>query len=360
LNKDIALIGCGRIGTILEEDKLRYKPCTHSGGAKSAGLKINYACDTNKSRLENFAKKTNILKTNSFLNHKNLLKKVIPHVVIIATHIDSHEEITLDFSNAGTKIVVLEKPISYNIKSAKKIITTCQKNNTTLIINHERRYDSRYRKVKEMLDANSIGDILSIKGEVLTSGRIGKSFEKNGGGPLLHDGTHLVDIIRFFVGDFWQIDGDFQRGNRKEGFEDYTSAFIKTKKNKTIFIEAGKNRNFFSFSIEISGSNGKIIIGNGFQKLFLPQKSKFYEGFKDLVETDFPEYKENNSFTELYTEVKHIIEGKNNSPTSSGKDGYKALEIIHSIYLSAYKNKKITLPIKQKNINIKKIFNLKK
>jgi hypothetical protein len=52
--KEITLIGCGRIGFILENDKLRNKPCTHFGGADSVGLKFTSACDISKDRLKEF------------------------------------------------------------------------------------------------------------------------------------------------------------------------------------------------------------------------------------------------------------------------------------------------------------------
>ncbi len=56
----IALIGCGRIGFMLESDPLRYKPCTHFGGASSAGLRITHACDLNHGRLESFVRASGI------------------------------------------------------------------------------------------------------------------------------------------------------------------------------------------------------------------------------------------------------------------------------------------------------------
>ncbi|HNW28934.1 MAG TPA: gfo/Idh/MocA family oxidoreductase, partial [Spirochaetota bacterium] len=57
---NIALIGCGRIGHLLELDPLRNKPCTHFGGALSAGLAITHACDINRERLERFGKTAGI------------------------------------------------------------------------------------------------------------------------------------------------------------------------------------------------------------------------------------------------------------------------------------------------------------
>ena len=52
---NIALVGCGRIGFLLEKDPLRNKPCTHFGGSKASKVNINYACDIDKKRLKLFS-----------------------------------------------------------------------------------------------------------------------------------------------------------------------------------------------------------------------------------------------------------------------------------------------------------------
>ena len=57
----IGLIGCGRIGTLLEEDKLRGKPCTHAGGFNAiSSTKIVAGCDIDSSRLKKFGTRWNV------------------------------------------------------------------------------------------------------------------------------------------------------------------------------------------------------------------------------------------------------------------------------------------------------------
>ncbi len=77
-NLKIALIGCGRIGFLLENDPLRYKPCTHFGGIIAAGLKVNYACDIDRERLYKFSKHANLPEENLFIDYNELIKKVNP------------------------------------------------------------------------------------------------------------------------------------------------------------------------------------------------------------------------------------------------------------------------------------------
>ncbi|MCP4134364.1 MAG: Gfo/Idh/MocA family oxidoreductase [bacterium] len=360
MKKNIALIGCGRIGYILETDPLRNKPCTHYGGIQSQGLNINYACDINDERLSSFSEALSILPENRSTNYKDIISANRPELVIIATWTQNHHEIARYAAQNGARVLVLEKPIASNLSGAKKIIDECRKNRVHLIINHERRYDSRYRKVKELIFNGKIGAIKTVHASILTGTYSGNSPIEEGGGPLLHDGTHIIDIIRFFFGEIVSVQGEFSRNSRKSGFEDKAAAWLKTGSGIDIFLEAGGNRKYFVFELEISGAEGKIIIGNGYEKLYLTRKSKFYTGFRDLESRPFPRYKQENCFKNLYAEAKSLLQGKDIPITSTGMDGYKALETIHAIYHSALHNgKKITLPINPGLINLKKIFNLK-
>lgn len=354
-----ALIGCGRIAFLLENDPLRYKPCTHYGGAGAAGVKINYACDIDSNRLKKFSTLAKIPEENTFTDYRELLQKVKPNLVIIATWTSSHVDIALCALKNGTRVIICEKPIASNLTDAKKLIDACKRKRAKLIINHERRYESRYRTVKKILSEKKIGDVKTVYASILTGGYQGKSTLEEGGGPLLHDGTHMVDIIRFFFGDIKTVTGEFQRIRRKKGFEDRALAWLKTSKNIDIILEAGGNREYFAFDLQISGTRGKITIGNGYENIYYTEKSQFYTGFKDLKQQPFPNSNRINCFEQIYKEAKLLLQGKSVSITSGGIDGYKSLEIIHAIYFSSFFNgKKIELPVKPDTIDIEEIFNL--
>jgi predicted dehydrogenase len=358
---NIALIGCGRIGFLLENDPLRYKPCTHYGGAASAGLAITHACDINPGRLTKFGTTAGISGENLFEDYRKLLQTARPDMAIIATWTESHERIAVEAARNGAAVIVLEKPMASSLQGCGSIIAECRRNGTSVIISHERRYDSRYRKVKDIIDGGKIGRVKTVHASILTGGYSGTSDPGEGGGPLLHDGTHLVDMIRFLFGEIASIEGEFQRSGRTSGFEDRACAWLKTEQDVDIFLEAGGNRNYFVFELEISGTLGRIVIGNGYESLFLSRASRHYTGFRDITEVTFPPYRKNNCFHDLYREAKKSLAGKAAVISSSARDGYRALEVIHAIYLSSHLNRKtITFPLEPESINLKKIFNLKK
>ncbi|MBP7738985.1 MAG: Gfo/Idh/MocA family oxidoreductase [Spirochaetes bacterium] len=355
---NIALIGCGRIGFLLENDPLRNKPCTHFGGASAAGLSITHACDISGERLSRFGKAAGIPRENLFEDYRALIRAARPRLCVIATWTESHERIAVEASRGGAAVIVLEKPMASSLPGCRRIMTECRHNGTAVIINHERRFDGRYRKVKEMISRGTIGAVKTVHGSILTGAYGGPSDPGEGGGPLLHDGTHLVDMIRFLLGDIAAVEGEFQRTGRSRGFEDRACAWLKTAGGIDVFLEAGGGRKYFVFELSISGTLGKIVIGNGYESLFLGRESQFYTGFRDLAPAPFPRYRAGNCFRELYREAKRAL-GGHEAATSTAEDGYRALEAIHAVYLSSHKGRKtVSLPVAPRSIDLEKIFGL--
>lgn len=354
----VALIGCGRIGFLLENDPLRKKPCTHYGGAVSAGLAVTHACDINAGRRARFADAAGIPGDHCFGDYRQLLRTVRPALAIIATWTESHERIAVEAAENSVSAIVLEKPMASTLTGCRAIMDECRRRGTAVIINHERRFDGRYRKVKEMIDREAIGTVKTVHASILTGSYRGPSDPGEGGGPLLHDGTHLVDMIRFLFGDIAAVEGEFQRSGRSRGFEDRACAWLKTAGGIDIFLEAGGGREYFVFELEISGTRGKIVIGNGYEALYRGRPSRFYTGFRDIAEAAFPRYRAISSFRELYREARRALAGTEPA-TSSADDGYRSLEVIHAIYLSSHLNRAtVRLPIDPLVVDLKKIFNL--
>lgn len=343
----VALIGCGRIGFMLEHDPLRYKPCTHWGGAKAANLAITHACDINTERLNNFAKLAGIPSSQCYTDYHTLLEQVKPQCVIIASWTHTHAPVGIAAAKNGAKVIVCEKPIASNLKEAKALIDACNKHNTTLIINHERRYDYRYNYVKKLLAKNIIGSISSVYGFVFTPSKAHQP--GSGGGPLLHDGTHLIDIVQYLFGNIAQVQAHTQKYSPTSLYEDYAIAHCITTSGIHVTLEAGGHREYFMFELQIFGTKGKIVIGNGYLQIFTPKKSKYYTGFNDLVPQSISPKGKPDYFVKLYKEAKRCLT-QPQQVTSSGEDGYKALEVIHAIYRSTqYNGRRILLPIENKS-----------
>jgi len=342
----VGIIGCGRIGSLLEEDPLRGKPCTHAGAYNQhSDTDIVAGCDINKKRLEAFGKKWNVKAL--YEDYRDMLEKENLDIVSIATWTHLHCQMVLDTAKSGVRGIYCEKPIALNLDEADLMLETCKRYNTKLVINHERRWDPYYRKTKELIEQGAIGELRTIVGNALSEKSPKASTDRLGGGPLFHDGTHLTDLLRYFAGEVEWVVGHEERAYGKEFIEDTAFGFIHFKNGIHSTIEGGGIRKYFNFELDIQGSEGRILIGNGTREFYKAKPSKRFSGFEELEKIDFPIPKrlDNPYVAGVQDLLNTVNNGKDSS--SSGNDGKKALEIILAIYRSAEKGgRRINLPLK--------------
>jgi predicted dehydrogenase len=337
------IVGCGRIGSILEEDPLRGKPCTHAGGFSALpAIRLSAGCDINPERLHNFGKRWNV--TGLYSDFKKMLDKENLDILCIATWTSLHASMTLEAAKAGVKGVFCEKPIAINLFEARKMVSACKRYNIPLIINHERRWDANYQQAQKLIRSGKIGEIKTIIGNTLSwkPGRLQVS--DHGGGPLFHDGTHLTDLLLFFGGPVSWVSGHETRPGGKKFIEETASAMLGFKNGAIGFIEGGGGRKYFNFELDIQGSEGRLLIGNSGRELYVTQKSPRFTGFQELEKIPFPDPKKYESpFIGGAREIlKAIRTGE--AGTSAGTNGLRALEIISAIYQSAQqKGKRVNI-----------------
>lgn len=349
------------MGALLEEDPLRKKPASHMGGIKNIQSKIHSisVCDIDEERLLHCKEKWNIGK--GYLDYKELLFNEKPDIAVIAAWTSTHRDIALCAVKNGVKGIVLEKPVATDLDQSREIVDACKKHNVKLVINHERRWDPLYIKTKEIIREKALGDLKFIYGSVLSQsvprGAWKTVLDDVGGGPLLHDGTHLIDMIRFFTGDIESVNGTVKRENPEAAVETTAAALLQSLNGVNIVIEAGGMRDYFNFELDLQFEKGRIKVGNGIREFYTSETSTRYTGFRDLVKTDFPPFtRDSDPFSGAILEVMEAIENDSN-PQSSGTDGLKAMEVIFAIYYSAWLDgKKVTLPLKVSGHPLKKMF----
>lgn len=328
------IVGCGRIGSLLEEDLLRGKPCTHAGGFSALpNVHLSAGCDIDPERLQKFGKRWNV--THLYSDYRDMLEKENLDILCIATWTPLHASMTLEAVRAGVKGVFCEKPIATDLDQARKMVRICRKKNIPLIINHERRWDAYYQQARKLILSGKIGEIKTLVGNAL-SWKPGKLLVSNhGGGPLFHDGTHLTDLLLFFGGPVAWVSGHETRPGGKKYIEETASAMLGFKNSAIGFIEGGGARKYFNFELDIQGSEGRILIGNSGKELYITKKSRRFTGFQELEKVPFPEPKKYESpFIGGARDMLRTLQtGK--AGVSTGENGLRALEIISAVYQSA-------------------------
>lgn len=305
----IGIIGCGLIG------KKRVEALKNKH-------EIKIVADIKKNLADELAAKTD---AKSSANWQDVVNADVDLVIIATTH-DQLANISLQALKAG-KHVLVEKPAGLNEAQLLPLITESEKRKLFVKVGFNHRFHPAFQQAYEIFKSGAIGEMMFVRGRYGHGGRIG--YEKewrcnqtvSGGGELIDQGSHLIDLSRWFMGDlqldyaftptyFWDIKTD-----------DNCFLALKAKNNQMAWLHATWTEWKNSFSFEIYGRNGKLAIEGlggsyGAEKLYYhkmlpemgPPETKLYEynGPDNSWELEFNEFE--NAINEKRQPVGNIYD----------------------------------------------------
>ncbi len=300
----IAQIGLGRIGFLLENDPLRYKPCTHLGTLlflkeRDQSIKIVGLCDTDNDRIQIVKKKLNKIKNITFTQNYSTILNQNPDFLIIASTTHSHFNILKDALTMGIRKILVEKPLVTNKSELKQISRLYQKYSSHIWVNYERRYYNKYICLKKILQ-NQYNKIISYRGLIICPAEYFYLHQKDEG-LLLHDTTHLLDLIIFFFGR----PQSFKSQKKRNGV---SHCILLKHSNLSLEGEIVSIRHpkLFHFELEILTEQTRITVSNGYTKIEKIQASESYSNFYSLdtalakIKKDTKPFLKTNPFIHLY------------------------------------------------------------
>ena len=200
-------------------------------------------------------------------------------LILISTTNEYLAKITLAAVTAG-KHVLVEKPAGRNPKELIPIIETAKRNNVFVKVGFNHRYHPALLKAKQLVDSGTIGPLMFIRGRYGHGGRLGYEKEwraipeKSGGGELIDQGVHLIDLSRWFLGDLTVASGFAHTYYWDMPVDDNAFLSLKSSDEKIAWLHVSCTewKNIFSF--EIYGETGKLSIEGlggsyGVERLFL-------------------------------------------------------------------------------------------
>ncbi len=312
-----ALIGLGRIASILEDDAKREKPATHAGAIRAHGdCSIIAGCDISRTRMNTFAARWNC--PSVYQDHRELLENHTVDILHIATPPETHLQILTDALSWNIPVIILEKPVAGSLEEAREAERRAGTSPSRVLINHERRYSLQYQRCKTVIRENTYGQLLGINTK-LYMGRT-RSFRE----MLIDDGTHMLDLIHYLTEGFFTVQNTFLS---EESGQLYASG---VSGGTPVLYEAGRRRDHLVFELDLSFERGRINVGNGYYNEYSSQTSPFYEHYRSLLreEISFPYTR---YFTEMFSDAVRCYRDQNARPVSSIGDGVSSLEAIYSI-----------------------------
>jgi predicted dehydrogenase len=325
-----AIIGTGRIGFLLGKDRRREQPAAHTAALNAnKRIKLIAGCDIDGTRLALWQKENPQAKI--FGHIDNLLSETSADIITVAVNEDAHLSTTLKVLNSRPRLVILEKPVALNTEEAYKIKEASDNLNVPVMINHERRFSKDYQLVKKLIEDNKLGNLQLIRGSLWSGMRVySASQEASGAYSLIHDGTHLVDIVQYLLGR--QLENPIVSNIIRDNDNSVRQAEVNYLLDDIgISLTFSGRCKYFGFDLELRFSEGRILIGNGLFQVETKKESPYYSGFFSLLkDKSFKPAKKSGYFSNMVQNAVDFLD--NSSPLiSTLDDGINTLKTLEDI-----------------------------
>jgi predicted dehydrogenase len=269
-------------------------------------------------------------------------RSVLPHpevdIVIVSATNDMLAEMTRAAMEAG-KHVLVEKPGARNREELEVVVEVWRKSDVHLAVGFNHRFHPAFLKAREIFDSRELGELMFVRGRYGHGGRLGYEKEwranprRSGGGELIDQGVHLIDLARWFLGDFTEVSGLARTFFWNMPVDDNSFLILNTAQRKTAFLHVSCTewKNLFSF--EIYGRKGKLHI-EGLGGSYGIERLSYYRMLPQMgpPETMIWEYPMGDTSWQLeFAEFLQGI-GSGNSRVAGITDAYSALRIVEKIY----------------------------
>jgi predicted dehydrogenase len=325
----LAIIGCGLIGK---------KRAAALAGLPDARLVA--VCDLDAGRAGALA--ALYPGTEALTDAARLFARADVDAVVIATLNSVLAPLALAAVRAG-KHVLVEKPGALNAAELRGVQAAAAKTGARVRIGYNHRYHHALLKAREIVDSGALGPLMFLRGRYGHGGRDGYDREwradpkLSGGGELIDQGVHLIDLAGWFLGDFAKVDGHATTNFWDMKVDDNAFISLRTAADQTAWLQASCTEWKNMFSLEIYGRTGKIIIEGlggsyGRESLVLYRMPPDKLG-KPPQPEPFEAPPDNSWALETQAFLADIRLGR--EPAPGLKEGIATLEIVESIYRSS-------------------------
>jgi predicted dehydrogenase len=263
-------------------------------------------------------------------------------VVVVATVNASLAEIASAALAAG-KHVLCEKPFGTNAREASALLEMARSAGTVVKVGFTLRHHEGIGRAHDLVDAGDVGVPVSMRAAYGHGGRPGYESEWRGdpalagGGELLDQGVHLLDLARWFLGDFAEVAGAVGTWSWPvEPLEDNGFALLRTQAGRVASLHTSWTQWKNLFRLEILGTEGLITV-EGLGGSYGPERivhavRRPEGGAPDEREWIVPEPE--TAWAAEWTELVAAI-SEQREPVGSAQDGYEAARLVDAVYVSA-------------------------
>lgn len=323
----VGIIGCGLIGA------------RRAAVALDAGDEVVIVADVAEDRAAAVAAAAQSIWTASW---SEVVSRADLDVVVVSTSNDQLAAASIAALRSG-KHVLCEKPLGRNAAEAAAIAEAARTSGMLLKVGFNHRHHPAISAAHAMVGEGVIGDVFAIRALYGHGGRAGYEHEwrtdraRSGGGELLDQGVHIVDLARWFIGDIVEAQGFVGTYHWPiEPVEDNAFALLRARTGGIVSFHTSWTQWKNTFRFEVLGSDGYLRVDGlggsyGTERLTVGRRNA--DSSPPTEETSSFEGPDRSWHTE-WQELKTAI-AERRQPTGNGEDGLAAARIVDAIYESA-------------------------
>jgi len=356
---NISIAGCSRVA------HLHAKAVQGIPNARLTGVWSR----TGKTALE-FAK---VYGTKAYSDIFRMVKDNNTDLVIVCNAHPYHIHPALEAAKAGAHVLV-EKPLASDLQDCDDIISGCRGNNVKLGVISQRRWYEPVRRVKDAIDQGKIGKPVLATITMLgwrdkayyDSDAWRGSWKKEGGGVLVNQSPHQLDIMLWFMGEIDEVYGIWRNLNHPYiEVDDTAVAIVKFKSGAigNILVSNSQKPGIFG-KVHVHGENGASVgVQTDGGAMFIAGRTGVTEPPVNDLWTVPGEENMLKKWIEHDTEIFNMCDptvqymqyqiedyirsiGNDGEPSVTGEDGRRTVELFTSIYRSSRDNAPIKFPLK--------------
>lgn len=304
-------------------------------------LKVTALCEQNFDHLPIF-----ISDINTYTNYEEMLEGEELDVLFVCLTNNIAAEVTIAGLKKGIH-VFCEKPPGMNVDDIRNVIAEEKKHpNLKLKYGFNHRYHDSVKEALNLIQSGELGEVINLRGVygkssiIPFAGGWRSKRDLAGGGILLDQGIHMVDLMRLFCGEFTEVKSFVSNDFWKHDVEDNAYAIMKDQRGRIVMLNSSATQWQHKFNLEISLSEGYIELHGilsgsksyGEEKIVIGRRNE--ESVNGQMESRTIKFLQDNSWRDEINEfAEAIIEDK---PIQSGtsKDALETMKLVFNIYFN--------------------------
>jgi predicted dehydrogenase len=330
----VGVVGAGAIGRIHVEH-LRWHPEVALAAVADPGAEARAWCEA--------------LGVPWFADHREMLERMSLGAAVVATPNATHAPVAADFLRAGIP-TLLEKPICDGVEEARRLCDLAALTGTPLLIGHQRRHNAALQHARDLVQAGALGRVLcaTVMANWLKPAEYFEASWRRmkGGGPVLINLIHDVDMVRFLLGEVACVQA--MSSNSARGFEvEDTAAVLMRMQSGALITLSVSDACVSPWNWDLSAgeadhyprqpADAHYICGTQ-GALTLPHLRMWrYEvtpGWREPLTEHFTPALRCDPYERQFTHLRQVAEGRAR-PLCSGPDALQTLRAVHGVLEAA-------------------------